>query len=39
MQQPRNQRERAAALPSGAGVMVAAGLGALFWVGAFALFW
>lgn len=26
-------------LPSGGGVMLAASLGALFWAGAFALFW
>lgn len=39
MEKAGNQGNRAAGLPAGAGVIIAAGFGALFWIGAFALLW
>lgn len=39
MERAESKDNRTPALPSGAGVFVAASLGALFWLGAFALFW
>jgi len=39
MPPPEKQTSRTNDLPSGAGVMIGAGLGALMWLGAFALLW